>query len=173
MIMRDRSYVDLCYYFNKGRVIGMGRYEYIKPDGSRPGVAQFISNAVMWLAKLDPLDTTAPIVGTHMNENVGSFTTLKKIQPADIATNNIQVIFLFTKIYRKIKSTLVISLPVIKKNEVYFVSEKAAFTDSEIDILHDFVESGGGLMVGGQAWSWKQKSFSNSVQFANGYPINK
>ena len=70
----------------------MGRYEYIFPDTeNRPGLTQFISNAVNWLGKADSASSSPPVVGTHMNKDVGSFVTLKNIKPADIASNNIQV----------------------------------------------------------------------------------
>ena len=70
----------------------MGRFEYIYPDTeNRPGLTQFITNAVNWLAKSDPASSTPPVVGTHTNKDVGSFATLKNIKPADIASNNIKV----------------------------------------------------------------------------------
>ena len=49
------------------------------------------------------------------------------------------------------------------------------FNDAEIEALRKFVEKGGGLLIGGQAWSWRHYSglWSDHVQFANGFPGNK
>ena len=59
--------------------------------------------------------------------------------------------------------------------DIYIVDASASLTDEEVSGLTDFVQNGGGIMVGGQAWSWfnRDKPDDANIGYCNGFPGNK
>lgn len=46
-----------------------------------------------------------------------------------------------------------------------------AYSDEEVEKIHGFVSRGGGLLVGGQAWSWAARNVDDNA--VAGFPGNK
>jgi len=40
-------------------------------------------------------------------------------------------------------------------------------------MFQKYVESGGGIIIAGQAWYWGYSGITNKVTYANGFPGNK
>ena len=117
----------------------MARSEYVDDTRTDPSVQTFINNALRWLAqKPDKIQ-----IATKTKTPVGKYTDqLKIIAPKDLASQ--------------------------KDINVYYQNAHENVNEKDIKSIHDFVEKGGGLLICGQAWNWKQSGESLFT-----YPGNK
>ena len=117
----------------------MPRYEYVDDSKTDPSVQTFIDNAIKWLAqKPDKIR-----IATKSKTPVGKYTEqLKIIAPKDLASQ--------------------------KDINVYFQNAHEHVDEKGVQSILDFVEKGGGLLICGHAWSWKQTGKSLYA-----YPGNK
>ena len=117
----------------------MARSDYADKSKTDLSVQVFIDNAIKWLAqKSDQIQ-----IATKSKTPVGKYTDqLNIMAPKDLASQ--------------------------KHINMYYQNAETEENEEGIQSIIDFVENGGGLLICGQAWYWKQirKSFLT-------YPGNK
>ena len=117
----------------------MARSEYVDKSQTDPSVQTFIDNAFKWLAQ----KSGQIQIATKSKTPVGKYTDqLKIIAPKDLASQ--------------------------KDINVYYQNAHENVNEKGVKSILDFVENGGGLLICGQAWHWKQMRKSIFT-----YPGNK
>ena len=118
----------------------MPRIEFGDDSLTDPSVQKFIDNAIHWLAqKPDQIQ-----IATAEKSPVGKFTDqLKIVAPKDLASQ--------------------------KDINVYYQNAQEDVDEEGVKSIIDFVENGGGLLIGGQAWHWLYTEMKSALT----YPGNK
>ena len=110
--------------FSKGRIVALGRAKYFEREVTEDSMRLFIQNAITWVSK----NKKHIVVGTHFK---------------DVKSDKYKVKMLTPKELKKHKDVT-----------VYIVNAEERRSDDDIKIIQDFVLNGGGLLIGGQAWSF-------------------
>ena len=61
----------------------------------------------------------------------------------------------------------------LSDHHIYIANAHVEMTPAEREAVMDYVNDGGGLMIGGQAWSWNGGYKDRSSHFVKDYPGNK
>ncbi len=98
------------------------RDDYVNSDQASPTMNKFVENAIEWLAKKAEVK-----IASDGKRPLSKYTeAVKEVAPKDLASN--------------------------KEINVYFVESETEFDDESVKAIQDFVENGGGLLLGGHCF---------------------
>ena len=128
--LNSKDYVTIAgSIFGEGRVIVMPRLEFVERyDTDGTGVKEFIQNSINWLN------------GGEVPQKVGTHNEIDATGYEGNTITNVDPVTLSEK----------------EKIKVFKVDAHEDFSQKKIDTILEWIKKGGGLLIGGQAWSFEK-----------------